>query len=258
MFVINKHVQTSNTTERDKRMATKEAVKEVGIIGQMYEDRKTKKRGVLESREPKYKTLMLRDTDGKSFNITYSTFKSNWRKYQGEEVAETSTQVEEKEVEKQAETKKVEKAISEKSDTVRFSTEEKVKAVRALEKFIDERLSANKSELKVSRNSRGGVIVGHSRFTAFEVWVKYGIDMYDIFFRDVIADSMDESEFKALAETSKTTYKEHETWPLRHGYRVPNTELGNFLDKLIVASDAYCKAKAEQKNTKKKDEKEKE
>lgn len=57
---------------------------EVGIIGQLYEDRKTGKRGVLESRNDKYKTLMLADENGYAFTISNSTFRSNWRKVKDE------------------------------------------------------------------------------------------------------------------------------------------------------------------------------
>lgn len=53
---------------------------EVGIVGQIYEDRRTKKRGKLVERDEKYKTLLMESDDGKSFNITYGGFKSNWRK----------------------------------------------------------------------------------------------------------------------------------------------------------------------------------
>lgn len=53
---------------------------EIGIIGQMYEDRRTKKRGKLIERDNKFKTLLMESEDGKSFNITFGGFKSNWRK----------------------------------------------------------------------------------------------------------------------------------------------------------------------------------
>lgn len=53
---------------------------EVGIIGQMYEDRRTRKRGKLLERDKKYKTLLMESPEGKSFNITFGGFKSNWRK----------------------------------------------------------------------------------------------------------------------------------------------------------------------------------
>lgn len=53
---------------------------EVGIIGQNYEDRRTHKAGKLISRDDKYKTLMFESADGKSFNVSYSTFRSNYRK----------------------------------------------------------------------------------------------------------------------------------------------------------------------------------
>lgn len=62
--------------------------KVLGVIGQKYEDRKTGKSGVLESRDEKYKTLMLRGDDGVSFSICNSTFRSNWRKVK-EDVVET-------------------------------------------------------------------------------------------------------------------------------------------------------------------------
>lgn len=52
---------------------------EVGIIGQMYEDRRTKKRGKVVQRDEKFKTLLMESPDGKSFNISYGGFKSNWR-----------------------------------------------------------------------------------------------------------------------------------------------------------------------------------
>lgn len=54
--------------------------KTVGIIGQKYEDRKTGKCGILESRDDKYKTLLFRADDGSTFNISNSSFRSNWRK----------------------------------------------------------------------------------------------------------------------------------------------------------------------------------
>ena len=53
---------------------------EIGVIGSMYEDRRTKKKGKLLERDNKFKTLLMESEDGKSFNITFGGFKSNWRK----------------------------------------------------------------------------------------------------------------------------------------------------------------------------------
>ena len=53
---------------------------ELGIIGQIYEDRRTKKQGKLIDRDEKFKTLLMESSDGKSFNISFGGFKSNWRK----------------------------------------------------------------------------------------------------------------------------------------------------------------------------------
>lgn len=52
---------------------------ELGKVGQKYEDRRTKRVGTLMSRDEKYKTLLMQTDEGKTFNISYSTFKSNWR-----------------------------------------------------------------------------------------------------------------------------------------------------------------------------------
>lgn len=61
---------------------------EIGIIGQMYEDRRTKKKGKLLERDEKYKTLLMETPDGKSFNVSFGSFKSNWRSCEEEVIIE--------------------------------------------------------------------------------------------------------------------------------------------------------------------------
>ena len=149
----------------------------VGIIGQMYEDRKTGKIGVLEERQEKYRTLMLRDKEGKSFNITYSTFKSNWRKYQGKEVIQTSAQ---KDDIKQEEKKKVreheqkvqkaKKELSEIGDKPKLSREDKLKALMALKDVVKDVVEKKIPNSRVTHTMRGGVKVYYKR--------KYLIGLY--------------------------------------------------------------------------------
>ena len=55
----------------------------IGIIGQQYEDRKSKKTGVLLERDEANKKLTLIDGSvegAQPFQISYAAFKSNWRK----------------------------------------------------------------------------------------------------------------------------------------------------------------------------------
>ena len=52
----------------------------LGIIGQKYEDRKSKKTGVLVERDEANKKLSFLDESGEQFQISYAAFKSNWRK----------------------------------------------------------------------------------------------------------------------------------------------------------------------------------
>ena len=98
--------------------------KTVGIIGQTYEDRKTGKRGVLESRDDKYKTLMFKAEDGSTFSITNSSFRSNWRKTKEENV-ETNTPDVKEEVTEPVEEVKEEKTESEVKPRKRAKTEKK-------------------------------------------------------------------------------------------------------------------------------------
>lgn len=172
-------------------MKTKEKVAEVGIIGQMYEERKSGRVGVLESREKKYKTLMFRDKDGKSFNITYSTFRSNWRKYQGEEVVQTSTQIEEKKAE---EKKVVESADKElKKKRIATTAEDKVKRVRALRTLLESNIKDSKYTLEIKPLSTGGTIVKAkgSKRTIVEVWAPSSFpDIYSFRMRKDVAEFM--------------------------------------------------------------------
>ena len=52
----------------------------IGIIGQKYEDRKSKKVGTLLERDEANKKLSFLDENGEQFQISYAAFKSNWRK----------------------------------------------------------------------------------------------------------------------------------------------------------------------------------
>ena len=72
----------------------------IGIIGQKYEDRKSKKVGVLIERDEANKKLILGNEGEDNFAISYAAFKSNWRKVvQAEPVSEAETVEAEPEVE---------------------------------------------------------------------------------------------------------------------------------------------------------------
>lgn len=52
----------------------------IGILGQKYEDRKSKKVGTLLDRDAENKKLSFLGENGEPFTVTYAAFKSNWRK----------------------------------------------------------------------------------------------------------------------------------------------------------------------------------
>lgn len=52
----------------------------IGVIGQKYEDRKSKKVGTLLDRDEANKKLSFLDEEANPFQVSYAAFKSNWRK----------------------------------------------------------------------------------------------------------------------------------------------------------------------------------
>lgn len=227
-------------------MATKttKPVNEVGIIGQMYENRKTKKVGVLESREEKYKTLMLRDTEGKSFNITYSTFKSDWRKYQGTEVAETSTQVEEKKTEQKEEVKQAKKEVKEKSSKVSMSREDKVKAVHAVKQIVSDAVTAKIPEMRVDTCTKGGVKLHFKHKLLMEVWVRYNENKYTFCANDALAEK--------ISPTSDIEVAKNDNWTLKTKYRFAQDKIDAIMPMFVDALLAVSNEISEKENEKKK------
>jgi hypothetical protein len=57
----------------------------IGVIGQKYEDRKSKKVGHLLSRDMENKKLNFLDENTEPFQVSFAAFKSNWRKVITEE-----------------------------------------------------------------------------------------------------------------------------------------------------------------------------
>ena len=212
---------------------------EVGIIGQMYEHRKSKRVGVLESREEKYKTLMLRDKDGKSFNITYSTFRSDWRKYNGEEVVQTSTQVKEERTEEKKREAKSEKIVKEKSEVVKVSREDRRKRVIALEERVSSILSNRGLNLKVERTARGGVIARYKKHTVFEVWDAYKLDKYSFRMKEDVAQFIKTDVEKELVEGHIQNIR----------FRVPYAEFETMYNQVIDAAEQYIQSKETTKET---------
>lgn len=188
IFVARKTAKTQNTKGEKKSMAenTKNTKSEVGTIGQMYENRKTKKRGVLESRNEKYKTLCMKGDDGKTFDVVYSTFKSDWRKYQGGVAVNPAKPVEqksEKPVEQKVEKQKVEKKKEDKpakEKRPKIDAETRVKTVMSSQKIVDDCIKSSGLNLKSKTLSKGGISVKHNRKTMFEVWPKFGKNKYEL------------------------------------------------------------------------------
>ncbi len=200
---------------------------EVGTIGQMYENRKSGKIGVLESREEKYKTLLMRDEDGNSFNLTYSTFKSNWRKYSGDKTIETSAQITEKsdELEKAAEqaTESLDevKPIANKSNRKKamISTSTKIEITRTLEPVVKKAINELSLDLSTFVNVKGGMSVRLGRKTLLEVWPDVSKNPIENIKVRMRKDVWDEVVFDKKVGDVVAEY--HELWIMQYGAIVP-------------------------------------
>lgn len=162
---------------------------EVGTIGQIYEDRRTKKRGKLLERDEKYKTLLMESDDGKSFNITYGGFKSNWRKID-EEVPTIEQAMEEVEVPE--EPVKVEKPKKESvkkevntSDKITFFGEYLQKVAQLAEKF-------NSGVVVCPSEKKFMVTLKVNNAKLFETYAKYKIGYYNTLVSTSLVESNSE------------------------------------------------------------------
>lgn len=207
----------------------KDMPKEVGVIGQMYEDRKTKRRGVLESRDEKYKTLMFRDEKGGSFSIVYSTFRSNWRKCNGDApVIKTSTQ---KEEEKKVEAEKKAKAAK-KESTV--SHADMLKAFADTYDTVEGMLSKSKAEgVTLKRTTKGATVLHLKKMTLAEVWTTPKKGIFSVCTNLI------------LNVSDKVTYTHMSEWRQKEKYE--SATLNELLKPLMKAVEQYLKEKKEDK-----------
>lgn len=227
-------IKEQQTIRKDvKRMGN-----EVGIIGQMYEHRTNHKIGVLESRDKKFKTLLMRDKEGNSFNINVSTFKSSWRKYAGSEIIETSTQKEEKKSQKKEQADKAKKVVEKTSKQPQMSQQDKVKIVHAYRDMVNNALAENnESELEPKITYKGAIKMRYRRKVFLEIWrVTNGIDVY---VTDELANMIEVSD--------DITVKVKPEWTLHTRYSVAQDKAEMLIQIVVKALSMYAAADREAK-----------
>lgn len=195
------------------------------FVGTMYENRKTHKTGVCESYDEKYKTLLMRDAEGNSFNITLPTFKSLWRKYKGEETIQTSTQVTAEREQKEAEEKK---ATVKKETVEKKKVGPKKKSPEFIAKVKDAVTSLISDPYKVITTTRGGIKIKRNRRIMFELWA-HGSN-------ETISFLVDDETYKATdytIEGYEPKYEFHSTYKVPHEFEISLDYLKFFVDKTI-------------------------
>ena len=192
----------------------------------MEENRKNKEQvGVIESYDEKCKTVLMRDSEGKSFNVTFSTFRSNWRKYKGDEVIQTSTQVEQERAEVEEAKEEVKKPKREK-----LSKEDLYKSVNNAQKIVEG--AASDTGLIVRVTSKGGISVRSGNRGYAEVWVKPYDNVFDLCLRDTVYESLN----VALKNEESYDIQYREPWTLKYEFKkVDMSELATFSEAIVRA-----------------------
>ena len=222
---------------------------EVGTIGQMYEHRKTHKAGVLESRDEKFKTLMFRDAEGKSFNVTYSTFHSAWRKYAGDASIQTSTQKEEEKSQKKEKVDKAEKVIKKSTKDIKpLSLKAKIDAISALETLlnneVEKRTKPGIMRLRIKRTYKGGIKAYGNRHNVFEFWILSTNNRFDVYLSPAVSEKYEADE------DIQVTKEVNDGGPMCIRYTYDRSKLNAVVKKTLNAfynSDA-SKVQKEEKN----------
>ena len=96
----------------------------IGIIGQKYEDRKSKKVGILLDRDVENKKLSFLDENTEPFQVSFAAFKSNWRKVVDEKPAEPVADAEPADVEPESSYENVEEVAPETTPEVKLVDED--------------------------------------------------------------------------------------------------------------------------------------
>lgn len=195
---------------------------EIGVIGAIYEDRRTKKKGKLVERDEKYKTLLMEASDGKSFNITFGGFKSNWRK-----VDEPEQTVEEAMQEIPIPEKKKPEKSKKKPEVKRKATETEVSdglesTITTLADFVNS-FEGIKIKLNTVMKKRSNAILINGK-RLFEV--VYGVrdNVYTVCVGEKLA-----VELKKKSYAKDMMY--HEKWLLlKYAFRLDVEDLDTFLD----------------------------
>ena len=202
-------------------MSVKEAMqKEVGTIGQRYENRKNKKTGILEERDEKHKQLIFKADDGSSFIVMYSTFRSDWRKVKD---GESEIKIEPK----KSESKPVkEKPVSDKSNKKEKALTDKEHQELRMQ-TMDEVIEATENaglECKVRITGKTkGISIKMGKSNNMEVYVENKDSVrYVIFVRNEVQ----------LPKTYGAEYEYHDNFNLKHKYIMSDLHLKEFIKAL--------------------------
>lgn len=209
---------------------TKNTKTEVGIIGQTYINRKTKKIGTIESRDEKYKTLLMRDNDGKTFNVVYSTFKSDWRKHDDGSV----------DAKKPDEAKDTKSEVKKESSAKKKMENKQKKIEVIMESFetVKTIIERSKMDLSAKKDSRGGIKIHYKRRTLFEIWVKE--NSFTIY---------SPVKIKLSDSSAEYVHIDKDKWILKEKYIVKNlkSSVGEVLEAVKPVVDKMAKEMDEKK-----------
>jgi hypothetical protein len=202
-------------------MSVKEAMqREVGTIGQRYENRKNKKTGILEERDEKHKQLIFKADDGSSFIVMYSTFRSDWRKVKD---GESEVKIDTKKPETKPVKEKSDKPVSNKKDKALTDKEHHELRMQTMDAVVEATESLGLDcKVRITGKTKG-ISVKMGKFNNMEVYVENKDTVrYVIFVRNEVQ----------LPKTYGAEYEYHDNFNLKHKYIMSDLHLKEFIKAL--------------------------
>lgn len=170
-------------------------------VGEKYENRRNHKTGVIEEVNDKFKTVILRDSDGKSFNLTFSTIRSNWRKAKDDDEKTEEELKAEKKAKAKAEREQeiAEMTVEERAEIGKLTKEDKVKIFEKERHFIEgiaeeyEGIHARTTVKQAIRMKRGRTVFS-------EVYLHPAVSLFNIrlkaYLYEALSDNFSDYEVK--------------------------------------------------------------
>ena len=239
----------------EKKQRLEHTFDEAFESGQMFENVRTGRIGVIESNDKIYKTLLMRDVDGNSFNVSYATFRRMWKEYEGDVKLETSAQKTRKEKDFEKKFEKAKNNLKEEDPEVHTKTvkaqwlepSECDRITADTRTVVEKYLKSNKltDQIIIADIKKHCVVLKYKNKRILEIWPKltrYTVGNTAMYMKK---DLWDEVVFSKKVGMVEATI--HDTWNMTHTFSVKNELFEAALDCVLKAIKEVIEKDLEEK-----------